>query len=765
MWVIAGALSNAEVTYQWYSNTICDNKSGTPIPGATNEKYKIPTDLESGTYYYYCKISAPGAEPVCTDVTTVTVKLKKSQSAPPAPRLESKTPDSITLVYYNIGLEFSMDGKNWGGPVFKGLTPYTTYTIYARYKGTYTQDPSPASEPLVVRTPKWDKDKGEQAAPPRPELLSTTGTSVTLKPIEGAEYRMDGEIWQNSNTFYNLSFSTKYRFYARMKETDDLKKSPESSSLTVTTDESGGFPFIPGNKNMTNGIIKSGWAYINTRDHGSIASDDKGFVSPSRYGYSPYYFEHLGDNKYYIRAANGGYLSYLGTPKNNAQIIISDKPCEWKIYAENAWGYIEYNLNVASDTKYYLKLWGGDGEEIMDSKVILGKDTSNRFQRDGAQLTINTLDPNFQGLPKWWREYYVEGKTEPSYLVETITYERPKEDEKSTGGKGTSGGTSSGQTPSGGTTKPSDIITEPVTAKPSDTRFVMNGRPVSVTAAYNINGTNYLQIRAIAAMLNGTAAQFNVSWDGQYAIIEPGKPYSGTVTETRLQSTTNVRISDTKFKMNGIVFTLSDARLIDGDTNYIQLREFAQTLSGTASQFNVYWDNEARQAVIQPGVAYTGEKVIIETSEDTDTSSEDPEKEYYYIKASKNENFVIEVSGASEEDGAKLILHTRTGNDNQKFRLIHTVGDVYVIQCAHSGKWWTGSGKKGDVLTQSVFVPDGSSITFSIIKQENGTYRIMDYTTGLYVGVSEAKMENGTNIILWTEASDGSQTFILERVE
>lgn len=38
-------------------------------------------------------------------------------------------------------------------------------------------------------------------------------------------------------------------------------------------------------------------------------------------------------------------------------------------------------------------------------------------------------------------------------------------------------------------------------------------------------------------------------------------------------------------------------------------------------------------------------------------------------------------------------------------------------------------------------------------------------STGLYTGVSDARMENGTNIILGTEASDESQTFILERIE
>ena len=52
---------------------------------------------------------------------------------------------------------------------------------------------------------------------------------------------------------------------------------------------------------------------------------------------------------------------------------------------------------------------------------------------------------------------------------------------------------------------------ERLVAVPSKTSFVMNGKPVSIKQAYNINDTNYLQLRAIAELLNGTDAQFNVS--------------------------------------------------------------------------------------------------------------------------------------------------------------------------------------------------------------------------------------------------------------
>lgn len=165
-------------------------------------------------------------------------------------------------------------------------------------------------------------------------------------------------------------------------------------------------------------------------------------------------------------------------------------------------------------------------------------------------------------------------------------------------------------------------------ATPSKTNFVMDSNAVSVKQAYNVNETNYLQLRALAALLNGTSAQFEVGWDGAYAVIEPGKPYSGKVTETTLQNTTNIRTSDTKFKMGDTVFNFSNALLIDGDTNYIQLREFAQKLSDTPSRFNVYWDSAAGQAVIVPGAYYTGKAPDVVSFNNEDVTWLGLESEY-----------------------------------------------------------------------------------------------------------------------------------------
>lgn len=152
------------------------------------------------------------------------------------------------------------------------------------------------------------------------------------------------------------------------------------------------------------------------------------------------------------------------------------------------------------------------------------------------------------------------------------------------------------------------LAEEQLTATPSATNAVMNGAIVSVDQAYALSGNNYLQVRAIAALLSGTVSQFNVGWDGTYVVIETGVPYEGAVTAATPAATTNVRKSSTSFRIDGTVVTLEKVYLIGGDTNYVQFREFAEKLKGTNAQFNLYWDNEQGQIVIEPGKPYTGVK-------------------------------------------------------------------------------------------------------------------------------------------------------------
>ncbi|NLK38563.1 MAG: hypothetical protein GX299_10875 [Epulopiscium sp.] len=240
-----------------------------------------------------------------------------------------------------------------------------------------------------------------------------------------------------------------------------------------------------------------------------------------------FYVENKGNNQITLRLADGRYLGVGNEAVSDYgwKVAAVKNPCLWNTYSESlgiADKHCKYSLRPASDTKLVLRAYSagfdlGDPITVFEGKGAYGRSDVVFWELSGSDI------------PKasW-------------------------------------------------SAAPAKPAAPAVTATPSKTSFVINSKPVSVSAAYTINSTNYLQLRGIAAMLNGTVAQFDVGWDGQYAVIEPGKPYSSAVTESKLQKTTNVKKSDTKFKLNGEVFTFEDARLIDGNTNYLQLREFAK---------------------------------------------------------------------------------------------------------------------------------------------------------------------------------------------
>jgi hypothetical protein len=63
----------------------------------------------------------------------------------------------------------------------------------------------------------------------------------------------------------------------------------------------------------------------------------------------------------------------------------------------------------------------------------------------------------------------------------------------------------------------------------SQTKLFLDGKETSLSSAYVIDESNYIQLKSVAQMLNNTKSQFNVYWDEaqKIAVIETGKPYSG----------------------------------------------------------------------------------------------------------------------------------------------------------------------------------------------------------------------------------------------
>ncbi len=99
-------------SYQWYSNTINDDTSGTPIAGATTDTYSPPAT--TGTIYYYNIITfgTGGCSVITSDIATVTINV-----LPSVVTTQSATTCS--------GIAFDVTPEDGGGNTVPVGTAYT----------------------------------------------------------------------------------------------------------------------------------------------------------------------------------------------------------------------------------------------------------------------------------------------------------------------------------------------------------------------------------------------------------------------------------------------------------------------------------------------------------------------------------------------------------------------------------------------------------------------------------------------------------------
>ena len=107
----------------------------------------------------------------------------------------------------------------------------------------------------------------------------------------------------------------------------------------------------------------------------------------------------------------------------------------------------------------------------------------------------------------------------------------------------------------------------------------------------NGNDTNYVKLRDVAQVLNGTAVQFQVGWDGSVN-IETGKGYTANGSEMKTPFSGNRTYSPATAPTNvtGQTAALEAIVLLDdngGAYTYYKLRDL-----GTALNFKVDWSAE-----------------------------------------------------------------------------------------------------------------------------------------------------------------------------
>jgi len=125
-------------------------------------------------------------------------------------------------------------------------------------------------------------------------------------------------------------------------------------------------------------------------------------------------------------------------------------------------------------------------------------------------------------------------------------------------------------------------------------RVVLDGKEIEV-GAYNIGGNNYFKLRDLAEMFNGTASQFDLSYDESEATarITGGQPYAeaeGTIRIGEDLSSTCVPAAQ-RVRLNGTVFHAEVYNI--GGNLYFRLRDV-----GAALGFGVDYDAQTRTVVL-----------------------------------------------------------------------------------------------------------------------------------------------------------------------
>ena len=159
-------------------------------------------------------------------------RVKESVDAiPGTPIFLQITATSVQLQEVDF-CEYSCNGTDWQDSLlFDALQPNVTYTFYQRFKETETHSASQSSS-VTVTTPKL---ASQSIVSPIVTVISDT--SITLTVVEGAEYSLNGTVWQDSHLFQGLSPNTQYTFYQRYKETNTTYAGESSIGTIARTNK------------------------------------------------------------------------------------------------------------------------------------------------------------------------------------------------------------------------------------------------------------------------------------------------------------------------------------------------------------------------------------------------------------------------------------------------------------------------------------------------------------------------------------------------
>lgn len=139
----------------------------------------------------------------------------------------------------------------------------------------------------------------------------------------------------------------------------------------------------------------------------------------------------------------------------------------------------------------------------------------------------------------------------------------------------------------------------------------------------------------------------------------------------------------------------------------------------------------------------------------------------YTIQSAIDDEFVLDITGASNKNTANVEIWSNNGGSNQKFN-IKSVGNGYYSICAiNSGKYldvaWASKSNGANV---EQYQYNGRDNQKWLVKPDgNGYYYIISKCNDLYLDIAGGNMKNGTNVITWEKNGGNNQKFKLNIIE
>ena len=129
---------------------------------------------------------------------------------------------------------------------------------------------------------------------------------------------------------------------------------------------------------------------------------------------------------------------------------------------------------------------------------------------------------------------------------------------------------------------------------------------------------------------------------------------------------------------------------------------------------------------------------------------------WYELHLASASSYVLDVSGASRNNGANVQIYSRNGTNAQKWYVHRESDGYYSLRSGASDKMLDVAGA-GAAMTTNVwqYAGNGSAAQrWAITKNSDGTYTLTSKASGLVLDVAGGRAANGTNV--WQYASNGT---------